>query len=293
MPVNSKINKNKAAWYHCGRCGSLFQSHTHMTRIRFCSECGLNPKPSMVSISSQAETHLENFKDIKEKSSSSNKHRKKNISFKKISHLTIGIAVVWWLIAGLIIYSAKTIWPDKIQQKSTPTYDSKKIDNHANLALEKENLLLINRSVEGCMQTLKDFFQATLPEERNQHVIQSFDSPIRIERYHNIENLNLASPPTLEHSQWSVVNIAEEKAIEATWTNDEGRRFEAIFRKQREEWLIDWEHFVRYSDMPLAVFLSGNGDAEGEFRLLARERLAEERKDLPTISIMFYAPIFG
>jgi hypothetical protein len=87
--------------------------------------------------------------------------------------------------------------------------------------------------------------------------------------------------------------MGDEKAVEGVWMNQDGRCFDALFRKGQDAWLIDWEHFVRYNDTPFPIFLSDDGYAEGEFRLLARERLAEERKDLATISIVFYAPVFG
>ena len=41
------------------------------------------------------------------------------------------------------------------------------------------------------------------------------------------------------------------------------------------------------------MFLAGSGDPDGEFRLLARQRLAEQRKNADTISIVLYAPRFG
>jgi hypothetical protein len=41
------------------------------------------------------------------------------------------------------------------------------------------------------------------------------------------------------------------------------------------------------------LFLAGGDVTEGEFRLLARERLAEERKNAETISLVLYAPRFG
>jgi hypothetical protein len=41
------------------------------------------------------------------------------------------------------------------------------------------------------------------------------------------------------------------------------------------------------------LFLAGGGAAEGEFRLLARERLADERKASKALSLVFYAPRFG
>lgn len=197
------------------------------------------------------------------------------------------LVLSWILVIGLIIIAAKNIWRSETEQKGAQSVDI------ADVAEENENLYLINKSTGQCIQTMQEFLQAGPPEQRSQHVIQPISTVARMTRHQDIDNFTEVSPPMPDTSMWNIVRIGDEKTIEAIWTNPDGRRFDAIFRKERNEWLLDWEHFVRYSDMPLSIFLGSDGDAEGEFRLLARERLAEERKNLPTLSIVFYAPVFG
>jgi hypothetical protein len=197
------------------------------------------------------------------------------------------LVLIWVLATGLIVFAIKTILHEE------PTHKPESTINIADAAAENENLFLLNKSMGRCMQTMHEYLQASLPEHRSQFVMQPIKAVARMTRHQNIENLTTVSPPTPYSSQWNVVEIGEEKAIEVVWVNDDGRRFDAIFRKESDEWLIDWENFARYSDMPFSAFLSGNGDAEAEFRLLARERLAEERKKMPSLSIMFYTPVFG
>ena len=86
---------------------------------------------------------------------------------------------------------------------------------------------------------------------------------------------------------------AEGQAIETQWHSSDSRSLDAVFIEDNGEWHLDWDHFARHSDYPWSLFLAGSGENHGEFRLLARERLAKERKNAESISIVFYAPRFG
>jgi hypothetical protein len=68
---------------------------------------------------------------------------------------------------------------------------------------------------------------------------------------------------------------------------------DAVFINENGEWRLDWDHFVRYSKHPWPLFLAGGGSTQGEFRLLARQRLADDRKNADTLSLVFYTPQLG
>jgi len=100
-------------------------------------------------------------------------------------------------------------------------------------------------------------------------------------------------PQTLKITHSSVVHLPSGPAIETHWSSSDGYELDSVFIKENDEWRLDWDHFARYSDYPWPLFLAGSGGAFSEFRLLARERLAEERKNADAISIVLYAPRFG
>ena len=288
MPeINVIAPETNLQWYHCGHCGTLFQSLTHIRKDRRCSECGLNPISTATEIKKDFIREPKPVSNIKKIEKYSQEPIQELVTHKKTSPFMIKLLLSWVLVTGLIILAAKIIW--SFEPINKPVSNVNPVD----VSAENENQTLLNKSTGLCIHTLKNFLKTDLPELRSQYVMQPITAVTRMTRHQNFETLAAVSSPTLDSSRWSVVNIADEKSIEAVWLNTDGRRFDAIFRKEGEEWLLDWEYFVRYSDMPLPYFLSGNGDAEGEFRLLARERLAEERKNLATISIMFYAPVFG
>jgi hypothetical protein len=288
MPDKLRIDsRNQLSWYHCGRCGSLFQSVENAGKDRRCSECGSNPIPVASDKSSLGIQFPTTESRLKNKDKQAHGEIRKAVTRKKNNSFITKLVLAWALVTALIVLAARFIWHSESPEKTSPK------NTASDAATQNENLYLLNKAMGQCMRTMHGFLQAGPPEQRSQFVIQPITAVTRMTRHREVENWSEISPPAPETSEWKIVSLGDEKAIETNWANADGRGFDAIFRKEGNEWLIDWEHFVRYSDMPFSVFLSGNGDAEGEFRLLARERLADERKNMSTISLMFYAPIFG
>jgi hypothetical protein len=91
----------------------------------------------------------------------------------------------------------------------------------------------------------------------------------------------------------AVIHLSKGRAIETQWSFKDNRVIDVVFMQVNGQWRLDWEHYTRYSYYSLVSFLAEKGNEFGEFRLLARERLAEERKDKDSLSIMFYTPQFG
>ena len=112
-------------------------------------------------------------------------------------------------------------------------------------------------------------------------------------RFYSQNSLANIDPATLALTGSAVFNVPGGKVIETHWNSHNGKTLDVVFREENDEWRLDWEDFARYSDHPWPLFLAGSGEPEGEFRLLARERLADERKDAQTISVVLYAPRFG
>lgn len=193
----------------------------------------------------------------------------------------------WLVLVASIVLLAKWIWNEEDQKKPANQKAS------AAELMEKEDLALLDESIPHCRNTLIGLLSSSLPEESSQFVWTPITTVIRMSRYQDLNPFVRVDAPKVGASQWSVVRILGEKAIECIWSCDDGRIYEALFRKDDEAWKVDWEFLVRYSEMPFAIFLTGKGEAEGEFRVLARERLPEERKNLPTISLSLYPPIPG
>lgn len=288
MPDNDTIDtKSHLSWYHCGRCGSLFQAETLDQGARRCGQCGFDPNPLPKDENKSAIPFAKSVNHITSKQDKALGPVRQTVRREKTNPLIFRLVVIWLMLLIVLVIAARSCWRSEENEGPSP------VVGESNAVIEKEDFALLEQSVDKCKATLVGFLQSVLPEERSQFVWSPVDAILRMTRYQDLNPITNVSPPTTNSSQWAVVSLGDEKAVEGVWVNEDGRCFEALFRKGQDAWLIDWEHFVRYNDMPFAIFLSDDGNAEGEFRLLARERLAEERKDLSTISIVLYAPVFG
>jgi ribosomal protein L37E len=288
MPDNDTTDtKRHLSWYHCGRCGSLFQAKALDQGARRCSHCGFDPNPLPKDENKSAIPFAKSVKHVTNSQDKPLGPVRQTVRREKTNPLVFRLVIIWLMSLILLIIAARNRWRQEEADKPAPKV------SETDALIEKENFALLEQSVDKCKATLVGFLISLLPEERSQFVWSPVNAMLRMMRHQDLNPLTEISPPTPNSSQWGVVRMGDEKAVEGVWMNQDGRCFEALFRKGQEGWLIDWEHFVRYNDMPFPIFLSDDGYAEGEFRLLARERLAEERKDLATISIVFYAPVFG
>ena len=194
----------------------------------------------------------------------------------------------WLLVLALIIYGARSKWGANTFIPEQPAPVAKgPLENSA------EDLALLNESFDECLKTFSAYLNAGIPEQQNQYVLSPLDTVSKMARFYSQNPSEKIDPSSLSQESRSVLHLPDAAAIETAWKSTDGRRFDAVFVKENDEWRLDWNHFVRYSDYPWSLFLAGSGQPEGEFRLLARERLPEERKDADSVSIVFYAPRFG
>lgn len=288
MPDNHTIDtKSQLSWYHCGRCGSLFQAEALNKGARRCGHCGFDPNPLPKDENKSAIPFAKSVNHVANSQDKPLGPVRQTVRREKTNPLLFRLVIIWLMLLILLVIAARSWWREEESDGTAPMV------SESNPVIEKEDFAQLEQSVDKCKATMVGFLQAVLPEERSQFVWSPVNAILRMTRYQDLNPIAKVSPPTPNSSQWSVVRLGDEKAVEGIWVNEDGRSFEALFREGQEGWLIDWEHFVRYNDMPFPIFLSDDGNAEGEFRLLARERLADERKDLSTISIVFYAPVFG
>lgn len=215
---------------------------------------------------------------------------RKRIATSKPKHTFLVLKLVsgWVLFLIIIVLMARRLWPeDPIAPIAARTESAlKKVTS-------PEDTALLNEAGPLCSATLSGFLVATGLEEQNQFIRTPIESAPRLTRFYSMNPLGTIDPKTISATGSAVVHLPGLKAVETHLQSPDGRLFDAVFINENDEWRLDWEHYARYSDQPWALFLSGSGEEEGEFRLLARERLPEERKSEPTISLILYAPRFG
>jgi len=273
-------------WFHCGRCGALFQAAAG-NEERMCANCGADPSPGIVETAVQPANAgaPEQVRATVAKSSSG--REKQGTRKRKNRHIMVKLMLGWTLVLGLIVIGARKLWPSAPQE-----HGEVKSVNEAPV-LDAEDRDLMHTAAPLCGRAFEGFLTAGTPEARNQFVLSPVITASRMSRFYDMNPLVNIKPENLIIDATGLVRLPGGDAFEARWKSKDGRIFDAVFRRENDEWRLDWDHFARYSDYPWALFIAGSGPDEGEFRLLARERLAAERRNEPEISIVLYAPRFG
>lgn len=160
--------------------------------------------------------------------------------------------------------------------------------------LTADDFQLLQSHGDACRQALAGVLAGNSPESLNPFVFNAIATLPDMVRYYALNPTTRLGETTVEPAGLSVVHLPEGPAIEGRWRTDDGRLIDAVFRNERGDWRIDWHDFARFSDHPWPLFLAGDGPDEGEFRLLARQRLAREEltPDRP-LSIVFHNPRFA
>ncbi len=194
----------------------------------------------------------------------------------------------WSVLLIAIIYGARWKWGEKPD-------DSKSSVSHAStkIVVPEEDIILLDQASPLYGQTFYGFLAAGTPEQQNQFVLSPVTTAARMARFFSLNPLVIIDPRKLALSKHAVLHLPGRRGIETHWNSADGRQLDAVFMEENGEWRLDWGHYVRFSEYPWPLFLAGSGPEQGEFRLLTRERLADERKNADTISIVFYAPHFG
>jgi rubredoxin len=267
-------------WFHCGRCGALFQSEAGEPEGRLCPKCGFDPSPGMINAPAEPAAPVAAAPATPHRAKRTGRKRKNN-------HLMLKLIGGWSLLLAVIVFGARWLWPEEKQPKTVVSSTA------AVQSMSGEDAMLLQDAMPKCAATFSAFLAAEGSEGRNQFVLSPISTASKMARFFSMNPELKIDPQTLEVTGKSVAHLPDGMAIETQWKTADDKRFDAVFREESGEWRLDWDHFARYSDYPWALFIAGTGPEEGEFRLLARERLAEERKDARTISLMLYAPRFG
>lgn len=273
--IRQSASGHEMFWFHCGRCGSLFQAVAGHSKDRLCTNCGFDPSAAKLLTPNPVAK-------VKTKKGSSTSKRRKP----KKKHLMFKLLSGWLLLIAMIIFGVHHRWHKKTPENQISAPPATSISM-------TQDLDLLQKALPQCFATLSGFLASNIPEGRNQFVISPISNAFRINRFYALNPAIKINPRTLGLIDKSVLQLPGFKAIESHWKSKDGKDIDAVFRQEDGEWRLDWEHFIRYSDYPWLLFLAGSGPPEGEFRLLARERLAEERKNAESISVVLYEPRFS
>jgi len=273
-------------WFHCGRCGSLFQSLAGDSDTRLCPNCGF--APSLGLMEAPAESPPPAAESAPEAEAKPKTGEKRGVKKRRKRHFMLKLACAWIAVLVLIVTVARRFWHEDAPARRPVSGTVAQAQDFTDTDRE-----LLNQVGQKCVDAFSGYVNAGTPEERNQFVLSPITTASRMTRFYSANPVTTFDVTKFALLTNEVLHLPGGNAVETLWKTQDGKIYDAIFREENGEWRLDWDHFARYSDYPWSLFLAGSGPAEGEFRLLARERLAEERKNENTISVVLYAPRFG
>lgn len=201
--------------------------------------------------------------------------------------ITLPVIVLSWVVfMVLLVMVARKLWKDPADAgQSGGAGTAGAHASHLN-----------NQFLKDHLPAVYDVFADHVAAVRDEHRAQTIHDPVRVTprlmRFFELNPLIRIDLEKMTLQSETVTRLPEGDVIEALWKCGD-RTYESAFIRQGTEWKLDWEHFARYSDFPLSLYLAGGGPDEAEFRLFARERLAEERKKEPEMSVVLYSTVAG
>ena len=247
-------------WFHCGRCGGLFQEAPD----QLCPECGGQPvvDPSefaFVQAGKLASRTREERPGSAPVSSAGLDRSRANPKSKGVAVFVTVWVVFLAAVVGLVAWMRSG-------------GEVREVDGEQTFAQQREEGQFLTEAYGECYSNLMAFLHAGVPEARSAFVLDPVKTVGLMAR-------STERVPVLEGEEKPRMLFFDRfespagPAMESAWEMPGGERVEAVFVQDEEkEWKIDWENLSRYSAEPWSLFLSGTGPDVGEFRVLARRR---------------------
>lgn len=286
--MNGPMNKG---WYHCGRCGSVFQSDIGVEEDRLCTDCGLKVATGIWPVQGSHITDRERNMAAFDKTGGSLAESGYRSVRKKHKNSTPLKIIAFWAIIMLLLVLIKNY---DMRQKAAATPGNKAV-NLAEGTMADESVALLNRAMPDCHRALIGFLTGGAPEIRNQFVVDPIETAGIMASFYQNNPFPSLEVTELRRTGQQSIKVGDEWMIETRWNDGEGQEVDAIFRRNGSVWKLDWEHFIRYGSYSWPLFLAGEGPEEVEFRLLVRRVTTGQKADDDGSRLRFtlLSPVFG
>ncbi len=189
----------------------------------------------------------------------------------------------WVLLLGMGAIVMKKRWSSQVPPADEPVTLS---------AAELEDQRFFREHLPACEKRLLEFLASPEVGGRALHVLgggRTVSRMTRVQQFNPIFAIN----ERLQLEKIGVIHTPAGRGIETLWKREEGGLIEAVFFQEEGEWKIDWDAFARAGSEPWPLFLAGRGAGEGEFRLLARERIGAAGRSEEFIGLVLYSTRAG
>lgn len=272
------MTDNSGAWYHCTRCGSLFKAPADPERRGLCPDCGGDPGGEDEAPAPAGPVKVR--RKIRKKQPSRTSSR--GGDGRKAKALMVFV-VVWLFLLGFWAISRHR----GSQSPAPPGGDSAAVSVD-----DIEDQRLIRDHLDACGNRLVEFLQAPDTGAQALHVLGGGRTVQRMARVQQF-NPSYTTDEALEIQRYGVIRTPAGRGIETFWKLGDEKSIEVVFFEEQGEWKIDWDAYARAGSESWPLFLAGRGRGQGEFRLLARERIGADGREDEFIGLVLYSTRFG
>lgn len=272
------MTDTSGAWYHCTRCGSLFKAAADPEQRGLCPDCGGDPCGEEEEVTPAGPVKVR--RKIRKKQSSRTSTR----SGEGRKAKALMVFVILWvmlLVAGALFLNR--LWQSPLPPSSeTPLLSPEEIEEQR----------LIREHFDECGNRLLEFLRAPETGAQAVHVLGGGRTVQRMARVQQF-NPSYTTDEALEIQRYGVIRTPAGRGIETLWKLGEEKSIEVVFFEEEGEWKIDWDAYARAGSESWPMFLAGRGRGQGDFRLLARERIGADGRDDEFIGLVLYSTRFG
>jgi hypothetical protein len=260
----------KQSWYHCGHCGSLFESGSGADESRLCAVCGRKPGTGIW----PAEEAHPYGRDRRQpafgrQGEALDEGGKRAVRKKRKKSMMMRVVVVWIVVMSLLVWKRTNQAREEAERKALRNNAGK--GNLAEGTMADERIALLSQALPDCHRALAGFLTGGTPEIRNQFVADPIGTAGKMAAFYQVNAFPHVEVKALKRIGQEPIRVGDEWMIETRWQGEEGVEFDAVFRRDGAIWKLDWDHFSRYGGYSWPLFLAGEGPEEAEFRLLARK----------------------
>jgi len=270
------------AWFHCSRCGALFRAAADADQRGHCPECGGDPVGGEEPVETPEPVRIRRkVRKPKEKERPDRSKRHRDTKGRSKARALAIFVIVWGVVLG-----ATAVWVKKHSPDTGNTSSDEDTGAIGGQAMEDSRLL--QDELPNCLKRLEQYLSAANIGGQSPHVLRA--DKILAEMARSLQyNPIFAAEGTMNTFFYQVIHTPAGRAIEMEAKQDDGKQFEAVFFEEGTEWKIDWHAITRAGSGSWPLFVSGKGKEEGEFRLLARERIGASGRDPEFIGLVLYS----
>ena len=280
--------------YHCGRCGSFFNSEDGHDEQRVCSDCHQRPGtglwPSNGDMGRVAK--LGAVAVFTKKGEVMNDRERDPVRLKLLKNPMFRIVVLWAVLMSLAIWRYHRRAGFEEERQNRAPRDAYLADG----TLADERVAMLNSALPQCYHALAGFLNAGTPEARNQFVADPIGKAGRMAAFYSLNPFPRVDVKRLRRIDQELLKVGDEWMIGTRWQEgDDGAIYDAVFRRESGVWMLDWDHFSRFSEYPWVLFIAGDGPEKAEFRLLARKVTGVDVSDRGNSGLRFalHSPLSG